>query len=200
MFLLGKIHVLPDCPMAALELKYPPREIHIRNYFFIYYFKNCFTSKFDIEELNREETLRVNSIKINFITFKEKKKKERLASAATDVRIKREREEPHGRHAGCLDNQQLLFKKKSLLTRMIWIIFLKTIYFKNKWINNYLLLAQDPVLACWRGWRNLSWSTSVELPSAPAPLDPPKQWLCPAKKKNMIRFIRALTYSRDNII
>jgi len=45
-------------------------------------------------------------------------KKERLASAATDVRIKRERE-PHGRHAGCLDNQQLLFKKKSLLARMV---------------------------------------------------------------------------------
>ena len=75
MFLLGKIHVLPDCPMAALELKYPPREIHFRNYFF---FKNSFTSKFDIEELNREETLRVNSIKINFITFKEKERKNDL--------------------------------------------------------------------------------------------------------------------------
>ena len=52
---------------------------------------------------------------------------------------------------------------------------------------SYLLLAQVPVLACWRGWRgrySRCWSPPSTPPPPPPPpppvdVDPPKQWLCP---------------------
>ena len=58
----------------------------------------------------------------------------------------------------------------------------------------YLLLAQDPVLAGCRGWRN--WDkccccspspavTSAPPPATPADVDPPKQWLCPVTRKHL---------------
>ena len=66
------------------------------------------------------------------------------------------------------------------------------------WLTtNYLLLAQDPVLVWWRGWRSWDrrcWSPSpdpldadaapvaADVPAA-ADVDPPRQWLCPVPKR-----------------